>query len=128
MVVSRRRVSHSQGAHNVMAKRKRSKVNKSEHIRQFAAENPGVQPKQIAEALTQQGIPVTAHMVSTVLYNQKVKEQGKPKARRGRKPAARVASGDNGQYSVLMEAKKFAATAGGIDAARRALEVLAKLQ
>lgn len=111
-----------------MAKRKRSTVNKSDAIRQYKAEHPDAKPKQIAEALTQQGIAVKPHMVSTVLYNQKRAEGGKLKGRRGRKPAARAAVGGNGQYGVLIEAKKFAEAAGGIDAARKVLDVLAKLQ
>ncbi len=111
-----------------MAKRKRSTVNKSEAIRDYARDNPGAMPKQIAEALMQQGIEVTPHMVSTVLYNQKRAQGRTRKGRRGRKPGVRAAAGGNGQYNVLIEAKKFAEAAGGIDAARKVLDVLAKLQ
>ncbi len=84
-----------------MAKRR----NKAAKIRAVLAENPDASAREVVETLAAQRVRVTPAQV----YNVKA---GKPKA--------------NG-YASLIQAKKLADAMGGVDKARAALDVLAKL-
>lgn len=64
------------------------KVNKSEAVRNYLKEHPGTQNKEVAEALSKQGIKMAPEYVATVKGNMKAKK-GK---RRRRHQAAEVAS------------------------------------
>ena len=86
-----------------MAKRR----NKAAKIRQMLADHPEASAKEIVAALAAQRTRVTAAQV----YNVK-STQAKPKT---------------GRYETLLQAKKLADALGGIDKARQALDVLAKL-
>ena len=92
-----------------MAKRR----NKASKIREFLAERPDASAKEVVAALAAQRIRVTPAQV----YNIK-SISSKPG-----KPGRLKASG----YDSLVQAKKLADAMGGIDEARRALDVLAKL-
>ena len=110
-----------------MARKKRkSKINKSQAIRDFVTENPGIGPTEAAAKLTQSlGVKVTPNTVSTVKFQMK-KTGAKPakKARGGRRAAA------NGQvgFNEMMAAKDLVNKLGGVDQAQRALAALAQLQ
>ena len=92
-----------------MAKRANSKAAK---IRAVLAERPDAKAKEIVEALKAQRVRVSVAQVYNV------------KATSGNgKPAAKKASG----YESLIQAKKLADAMGGVEKARAALDVLAKL-
>lgn len=81
--------------------------NKAAKIRALLTENPDASSKEIVEALAAQRVRVSPAQV----YNVKA-AMGKPK--------------DNG-YAALIKAKRLADAMDGVDEARRALEVLARL-
>jgi hypothetical protein len=120
-------------------------VNRSQAIRDYLEANPGATPKQIKLALHDQGIEVTEGLVSVVKYGKK-KAAGEPAgaARGGRggrggrgeavrqRAAAKTvpATGNRGGAFTaddLLEVKRLVNHLGGIDAARRALELLEQL-
>jgi hypothetical protein len=110
-----------------MAKKKvpEETVNKSQAIRDFAEAHPKAGPKETAAALGEQGIDVSAAFVSTVKTQAKKKRKG-----RGRKKVVGRAkpAGHTFDASTLVQAKKLAEQMGGIEKAKAALAVLAKLQ
>ena len=92
-----------------MAKRANSKAAK---IRALLAERPDAKAKEIVEALAAKKVKVTTAQVYNV------------KATSGNgKPVTKKASA----YDSLIQAKKLADAMGGVDKARAALDVLAKL-
>jgi hypothetical protein len=86
-----------------MAKRR----NKAAKIRALLADKPRATAKEIVEALAAQRVRVTPAQVYNVKY-----AMAKPKL--------------NG-YASLIQAKKLANALGGVEEARAALDVLAKL-
>ena len=111
-----------------MAKKKAAEpeVNKSQAIRDYAEANPTVGPTETAAALTEQGIPVSPAMVSTVKTQAKKKKGVK---RRKKKAAASAQpAGDKIALSSLIQAKKLAEQLGGVEKAQAVLAALAKLQ
>lgn len=92
-----------------MAKRR----NKASKIREFLAERPDASAKEVVAALAAQRVRVSPAQV----YN--IKSTGAKPGRPGRPQAS--------GYDSLVQAKKLADAMGGIDEARRALDVLAKL-
>ena len=99
-----------------MAKAKRGE--KSAAIRDYLAANPGTKTKDVVAALKQQGIRVSGQMVSTL----KGKFSGGPARKRAAAKKNRSPSIED-----LIEAKKLADRLGGVDKARAAIAVLAKL-
>ena len=106
-----------------MARKKRkSKINKSQAIRDFVTDNPSAGPTtKLTETL---GVKITPNNVSTVKFQMK-KDGAKPgkKSRGGRATA-------NGQvgFDEMMAAKDLVNKLGGVDQAQRALAALAQLQ
>ena len=96
---------------------------KSKAIRDYKAANDGAGPKAIAEALAKDGIKVSAGFVSTVLSNARKKSRKGRRGGRGGRPA--VAGGASLRQLVL--AKRLAEKMGGVNEARQALNLLAKL-
>jgi len=97
-----------------MTKRAASKAAK---IRALLAERPDAKASEVVAALAAQKVKVTPAQV----YNLK-STMGKSASGNGR-PAAKKASG----YESLIQAKKLADAMGGVEKARAALDVLAKL-
>jgi len=97
-----------------MAKRAASKAAK---IRALLAVRPDAKASEVVAALAAQKVKVTPAQV----YNLK-STMGKSASGNGR-PAAKKASG----YESLIQAKKLADAMGGVEKARAALDVLAKL-
>jgi chromosome condensin MukBEF complex kleisin-like MukF subunit len=87
-----------------MAKRR----NKAGKIREYLAEQPQASAAEVVKALAAQRVRVSPAQV----YNVKA-TAGKPKAANG--------------YESVIQAKRLADAMGGIDKARAALDVLAKL-
>jgi len=110
-----------------MAKKK-PKVNKTQVIRDYLAENPDTAPKEVAATLSKQGLSVTANYVSTIKTNMKAKGKGKKKVAAKKKAAPKKKAADAKiLLSALMEAKKLAAKLGGIEQAKQAINALAQL-
>jgi len=110
-----------------MAKKK-SGVNKSQAIRDYVAANPTAKPNEVANALSKEGVSVTPQFVSTVKSMSKRKKGAKKRpGRPGRKPGPRKASDKGVSVESLQQAKKMADSMGGVDEAKKALDVLSKL-
>lgn len=106
--------------------------NKSDAVRAYLADNPDASPVTVAAALKKQGLKISVSLASAVKYAKKGKKAGRPKSRRdpGRptmSAATRASSNGALNLEVLVEAKRLAERLGGIDAAREALALLAKL-
>jgi len=103
---------------------------RSQHIRDYLAQNKTASPKEIVNALKEKGIEVTVGLASLIKYSAK-KDGGR---RRGatlrRSGSAGAAWHSTGALSAsdLIEAKKLVDGLGGISAARQALEVLEQLR
>ena len=94
-------------------------VNKSQIIRDYVAKNPGAKPKEILAAVESQGVKVSQALVNNVLYR---KSSGK--ATRGKRGRPKKGT----QFDALLQAKELADKMGGIEEAKKALDVLSKLQ
>lgn len=99
-----------------MAKAKRGE--KSAAIRDYLAANPGARTVDVVAALKKQRIRVSSQMVSNL----------KGKGGSG-KPKKRTAAKSGGLPSIedLIAAKKLADQLGGVEQARAAIALLAKL-
>ena len=100
-----------------MAKRK---INKSEAVREYLAENPEAKPKAISEALAAKGIKVTPGAVSTIKF-QATRKNGAPKSKRVSRPAkARrtVGGAAANRLKQLMATKDLVDQVGGVDQQR----------
>lgn len=108
----------------VMAKkagkaRRGREINKSQSIRDYIKSNPGQGPTAVADALnSREGWKISAAYVSTI------KNKMKPSSR-GPRPAGGRAAGVN--EKSLIQAKELAKQAGGINQAKAALDLLARL-
>lgn len=101
-------------------------VNRSEKIREVATSlGKGARPRDIRAALHEQGINVSAALITNVL------SRSKKTLRRQRteSASAKTARSTPGGLSIeaLVEAKKFVAKVGSIKQARLAIEALARL-
>ena len=107
---------------------KRTGVNKSQAIRNYLATNPKAAANEITAALAKQGIKVSPGLASNVKYTsgpKRKKKAGKKTVVKRRRPGKRSAaelSADD-----LLAAKQLADQLGGIQEARRALDMLEKL-
>ena len=102
---------------------KKSRINKSQAIRDFLKADRNAMPKDVAQALKVKGIKVSPQMVSTVKFNMR-KNKGKRRAT-GRKASngrAKTVS-----LNSLLDAKKFVQTIGSYEKAKAALDSYAKL-
>jgi len=114
----------TQSGATIMSRKAKSGSNKSAAIRDYKAANPTAAPKEIAEALTKTGLPVSPQFVSTVLSN--AKKNGGKVGKRGRKPGRAVAVPlDNIQQ--LIQVKKFVDQMGGMGNAKAAVDALAQI-
>lgn len=120
--------------------------NKSEAIRDYYAANPTAKPKDVAEALSKQGVTVTPAFVSTIRSTSKKKKVGKrgrpaatkagrksarKSARRGGRPATTrraVSASDEVSIDALLKVKRIVDEMGGVEDARNALSALEKLR
>jgi len=112
-----------------MAKARGSKsgaINRSEKIREVAASlGKGARPRDIRAALQEQGINVSAALITNVLSRSKKtlrSQRSEGAAAKALRAAPRGLS-----IEALVEAKKFVARVGSIREAQRALEALSRL-
>jgi hypothetical protein len=111
---------------------KSSGPNKSEKIREYYRNHRRVKPSQVVAALAAEGITVSAAQVSSVRHTMK-KGRGRKRAMvAAAAPRRRKKSAGGGRASAgierLIEVKKLADAVGGIDEARRYLDMLEQLQ
>jgi hypothetical protein len=124
----------------MMARKTKSKINKSNAIREIKGANPEAGPTDIARMVLEQfGVEVTPATVSTVLStdkkrNGKVGRPGRPKGSKNaadKAPAAAKAVAQSGNQDAflqnLLKAKQLVSDMGGISEARNALNALESL-
>jgi hypothetical protein len=102
---------------------RRSGVNKAQAIRdEFGVQGADARPRDVRAVLLERGIKVSSAQVSNIKAS--LRGKGVKKGRR------RAVAGSNGAVSVaaLLEAKRLAKRMGGVEAAKRALDVLVRLQ
>lgn len=107
--------------HCFMARKKKPSVNKTQAIKETMDKFPSLGPQAIAAKLKEQGVSVTPAYVSTIKSSLKRRAQKATGVRNG-------ASGGFIAISALKQAQDFIEKAGGVDQAREALDVLAKLK
>jgi hypothetical protein len=101
------------------------KINKSEAVRTYLKEHPGTANKDVAEALSKQGIKMAPDYVATVKGNMKAKK-GK---RKRRQKAAEVAAVKTGiGISEIKAAFGLLKHCGSIALAKEALAAAAEIQ
>lgn len=108
-----------------MARRKSGEVNKSQAIRDYLAENKRAKAAAIVAGLGEKGIEVGLPLVYAILRKSGRKTTRGSATTRGAKTLRNL----NGQVSLdtLLAAKKLADSLGGVENAKAALDVLAKL-
>ena len=94
----------------------KSKVNKTQAILEYMAANPDAGPSAVAKELKH--LNITAQYVSVVKNNAK-----NAAAKKQRNQTA----GSGGSHDALIQAARFIKSCGGIEAARDALAVAAKI-
>ena len=105
---------------------KRSKVNKSQMIRDALAANPGKGNTEIAAILKDQGLAVKPEYVSTIKGNwKKARRRGRKLTMRGtaRRTRGPRSSGDS-SFGAIRAALEFVKAAGGIESAKSALTMV----
>ncbi len=105
-----------------MAKRTKTRGEKSAAIRDYKTNHPNAKPKEIAETLNQSGLKVTPQYVSTILSND----------RRGRRTVGRPVgrprkSGAGGAFNHLLAVKRLVSEVGSVQAAQDAISQYSKL-
>jgi hypothetical protein len=100
----------------------RRKVNRSQAIRDYLGAHPTATPSVIIDELKKKGIKVSPALVSAVKYH------NKPTNGRRKKTARASTSAHAVDFDRLVEAKTLAVKMGGVEKARHALELLARLQ
>jgi hypothetical protein len=102
---------------------------RSQAVRDYLTANPTASPKQVVEGLREQGVKVKVTLVNSIKY--KKPSGGKRRGRRAMtmSAAARKApSNGNVTFEQLLDVKRLAASLGGADQVRQALDALAQLQ
>lgn len=112
---------------------------KTRAARDYLKANPKTSSKDVVAALAATGMVVSEALVNNIKYggNAKKKTKGSKRGRpAGSTNAAsassatvgRSSSNSAGNYEFLIEVKKLADKLGGVDNARKALDVIAQLQ
>ena len=111
-----------------MAKKKaaKTKINKSQAIRDYKKANPSHQPRHVSQALGKKGIVVSAQFVSTIISTSKKKTGGVRKPGRPKGSFTRRNSGDV-TFDSLLKVKAIVKEMGGVDKAKTALVALEQL-
>lgn len=106
-----------------MAKTKgaNGKVNKSQTIRDFVRDNPKLSNIEISEALTKQGVKVSAAFVSVVKSKAKLGGKKRRGRRPGRKAQPQLQAAAGSDNNALRAAVQLVRAAGSIEGARAAL-------
>jgi len=105
--------------------KKKGSPNKSQAIRDFAKENTGMSPKDMATALGKQGVKgITPLYVSNVLSKAKAENTAKPpKTAKKKQPATATEFG----LPAVEAAAEFITAAGGVASAKEAFAAAEKI-
>jgi hypothetical protein len=99
-------------------------------IREYFEANPSAGPTEVVNALAEKKVKVTPTLVSNV--KSRMQHGGNSTAKTGRRGPGRPPRSSAGEasfsMSLLVEAKRFADSAGSLDAARQVIDALLKLQ
>ena len=105
--------------------RTKTKINKSEEIRQALKANSAAGPTEIAKLLSDKGIKVTPAMVSTVKNN--VKTSKFKRGRKGKKLGRPVGNGSRTSGFAEVESTiVFVKSVGGVDKAKQLIALMEK--
>jgi len=104
---------------------KKQSVNKSQTVRDYLKAHPSTANKEVAEALTKQGIKISASHVANIKSKMSV-SKGKRK-RRKRAATAMSAKGGVGVLEIKA-AFMLLKECGGIEKAKKALEAAREIQ
>lgn len=101
---------------------------KSDAVRAYLAANPDASPNAVRDALGAKGVKISASLAASLKYSKRGRA-GRPGGKRGPgRPRVASLTGDGAlDFTALVDAKRLAERLGGIDAAREALDLLAKL-
>lgn len=118
-----------------MSKTEEKTVNKSELIRQHlkSMKPSDRSPTAVAEAMTKKGVKVTPSFVSVVKLKMKTKGKKTTKTKSRKKAASKAVKARKansffkGDFGNLILAKDFLDAAGGVDQAKRVLDIVSKL-
>jgi len=107
-------------------------INKAEEIRKAAKELGGkkVRPKDVIAALASKGITVAPAQVSSTLKAagyRRIRRKGRPAGSTNKAKSAAQHAGGGLSLEHLLAAKALIAKIGSVEAARKALDALAKL-
>src|SRR5205807_748143 len=102
----------------MMAKGKTQAGTKSQAIRDYLALHPTVTPKVIKAAMAEKGIKVGDSLISQIKYQSPRSKNGQL----GSDGAEKVS------LSHLLAAKALVSRVGGVDQARRTIDILARLE
>jgi hypothetical protein len=109
--------------------------NKSDAVREYLAANPTASPATVQQALKARGINISTSLASVIKYSKRGPGRAKGSARARavatatRRVGRPAGSASNGSLRAedLLAAKAFVERIGGIEAAKRAIEVLEQL-
>ena len=112
-----------------MARKQNDSSSKSQAIRDYLSEHPDAGPKEILTSLKQNGIGVSSALI--VAVKRKVRNAGNTDGQKVRSPAATPPSHTASMASLsaadLLQAKKLVNSLGGLENAKRALQLLEQL-
>lgn len=112
----------------VMAKaQEEGAVNKSQAIRDLMKAFPNKTPAEISAELTEKGIKVTPQFVSTIKANLKKKNKKKARASHAGAAASSAKPAQSGGMVAVTAAVDFIKAAGGISAAKAALDTVEEI-
>lgn len=111
-----------------MATTKKKGQSKTDAIRALLESSPELSPKEMAAKLTSKGTKVTPAYVSTIKSSLKKYRTVSRRPSASRSTQSKAGSDGHVAIDALVEAKSLVEKAGGVDEARKALEVLSKLQ
>lgn len=109
-------------------RRKAGASSKSDAVRRYLAGHPDASPNTVREALAAEGIGISTSLAASLKYSKQGGRKSGPRGTRaGRPRALRAQAVPALDFDALVDAKRLAERMGGIDAAREALSILAKL-
>lgn len=101
----------------------KSKINKSQAIRDFLQQNPSLKPKEVVTQLGTKGIKVTPSLVYFIKSRQKRRAR---KQKREQAMAAASSSGTASAIDVLLRLKSLAHDVGGIRSLKQLVDAYAE--
>lgn len=105
----------------------RTKVNKSQAIRDYVMANPSASAKQVVEALGKKKIEVSPATVATVKSKAGLTKQRKSGSQKVDGRRRSINGSQEISVDTLIEAKKLCAAAGSMEKAVEALRVISKI-